>query len=57
MITKGSRVRHRNPLIDKQKGIMSVFEIKNGYAICAYGDFERYGQGMENYLLSDLIPA
>ena len=54
MIKKGSRVRHKNENIDRKKGIMVVFEIKNGFAICGYGDFERLGQGMETYPISDL---
>lgn len=54
MIKKGSRIRHRNSEIDKKKGIMVVFEIKNGFALCGYGDFERLGQGAETYSLSDI---
>jgi len=54
MIQKGSRVRHRNEEIDKVKGVMLVFEIKNGYAVCGYGDFARLGQGMETYSIADL---
>ncbi len=54
MIQKGSRVRHKNSEIDTIKGIMQVFEIKSGYAICGYGDFDRLGQGMETYQISDL---
>ncbi|MBS2101217.1 hypothetical protein [Carboxylicivirga linearis] len=57
MIQKGSRVRHKNSKIDAIKGVMQVFEIKNGYAVCGFGDFERFGQGMETYLISDLILA
>jgi hypothetical protein len=54
MIQKGSRVRHLDIEIDKAKGIMQVFEIKNEFAICGYGDFERYSQGMKTYLIKDL---
>ena len=54
MIQKGSRIRHRNPDIDKLKGVMIVFEIKNGFATCGYGDFARLGQGAETYLISDI---
>ena len=54
MIRKDSRVRHKNTDIDNEKGIMKVFEIKNEYAVCGYGDFERFMQGMETYLISDL---
>jgi hypothetical protein len=55
MIQKGSKVRHVNPEIDKIKGILIVFEIKNGTALCGYGDYERLGQGLENYQVTDLI--
>ncbi len=54
MIKKGSRIRHRDIKIDKIKGVMTVFEIKNGFAVCGYGNFERLGQGMETYSLNDL---
>lgn len=54
MIQKGSRVRHKKPEIDELKGIMMVFEIKNNYAFCGYGDFARLGQGAETYPISDL---
>lgn len=54
MIKKGSRVRHKNEEIDKVKGIMFVFEVKNGFATCAKGSFENLGQGMETYKISDL---
>lgn len=33
---------------------MKVFEIKNEYAVCGFGDFNRYMEGMETYLKSDL---
>lgn len=55
MIIKGSRVRHKNTEIDKIKGVMQVFEIKNRQALCGYADFNRIGQGMELYNLSELI--
>ncbi|MCL6220425.1 hypothetical protein [Zunongwangia pacifica] len=54
MIKKGNRVRHRDKKVDNIKGIMTAFEIKNGFAFCAYGDFERYGQGAENYPITEL---
>jgi len=43
MFQKGDRVRHINEQIDKQYGIMEVWEIKNGYATCRYGDYSSYG--------------
>jgi hypothetical protein len=55
MIQKGSRVRHKNEGINEIKGIMLVFEIKNGYAVCGYGDFARLGQGIETYPIIDLV--
>jgi hypothetical protein len=54
MIQKGSRVRHIDLNINKIKGVMIVFEIKNGIALCGYGDYERLGQGMQNYQITDL---
>jgi hypothetical protein len=54
MIKKDSRVRHKNPEIDNVKGIMKVFEIKNEYAVCGFGDFDRHMKGMETYLKTDL---
>ncbi|MCM8570868.1 hypothetical protein NE848_15840 [Gramella jeungdoensis] len=54
MVQKGDRVKHKNPEIDAKKGVMQVFEIKNNYAVCGYGDFERLGQGMETYIITDL---
>lgn len=53
MIQKGSRVRHINPDIDSEKGIMIVREIKNGVAVCGYNDFDRIGQ-VFSYNVSDL---
>lgn len=43
MITKNSRVRHINPETDRVYGVMEVWEIKNGYATCRYGDFSNLG--------------
>ena len=41
MITKNSRVRHKNSDIDSEKGVMFVREIKGEYAICGYNDFDK----------------
>lgn len=54
MIREGSRVRHVDPEVDKLKGVMVVFEIKNGTALCGYDDYETLGQGIENYKITDL---
>ena len=54
MIQKGSRIRHKEEETYKKKGIMTVLEVKNGFALCVYVDFERYGQGAENYPISEL---
>ena len=43
MFQKGDRVRHINEQIDKQYGIMEVWDIKNGYATCRYGDYSSLG--------------
>lgn len=55
MIAKGDRVRHINEQINKQYGIMEIWEIKNGYATCRYGDYSNYGT--VTFLLSELIKA
>jgi len=54
MITKGSRVRHINPQIDLQKGIMSVLEVKNGFATCWFPDFGNM-QIAGTYNITELI--
>lgn len=54
MIQVGSRVRHKDSVIDNEKGIMSVIAIKNGIAICTYLDFARYGAGAWNYNVNEL---
>lgn len=54
MIQKDSRIRHINPEIDKEKGVMTIFEIKNGIALCGYGEYASLGQGLENYKITDL---
>lgn len=39
MFRKGDRVRHINEQLNAQYGIMEIWEIKNGDAVCRYGDF------------------
>jgi len=53
MIQKGSKVRHTDPEIDDTVGVMIVFAITNGFALCGYTD--RLGQELQNYALVDLI--
>jgi hypothetical protein len=52
MFQKGSRVRHINEQLNKQYGVMEIWEIKNGFAICRYGDY--YNLATVNIPLSDL---
>ena len=44
MISVGSRVRHIDPTIDRQRGVMIVIGIKNSIAICGYDDFDKAGE-------------
>ncbi len=55
MIEKGSKVRHSIPEIDRIKGIMSVIEIKEKYAVCGYLEFSKIDEPFTIYLLKDLI--
>ncbi|GEM_PF-5355824 len=54
MIKKNSKVRHIDPIIDSDKGVMSVLEIKNGMATCWYQDFSKM-EIAGIYLITDLI--
>lgn len=53
MIQKGSKVRHTDPEIDNVTGVMIVFAITNGFALCGYPD--RSGQELQNYAIADLV--
>ncbi|WP_089804402.1 hypothetical protein [Chitinophaga sp. YR627] len=53
MIQKGSKVRHSDPEIDDAAGVMIVFQIANGFALCGYPD--RQGQELQNYAVADLV--
>lgn len=44
MVRKDKRVRHRNPIIDKERGVMIVREIVGDNAICGYNDFEKLNE-------------
>jgi hypothetical protein len=54
MITKGSRVRHIHPAIDQLKGIMTVFAVKNGVAICGYAEYARLHVQPQDYPVAEL---
>ncbi|ACU62573.1 hypothetical protein [Chitinophaga pinensis] len=53
MIPKGSKVRHTDPEIDDVRGVMIVFAIAHGFALCGYPD--RLGKELENYAITDLV--
>jgi len=52
MFQKGSRVRHIDEELDKKYGIMEIWEIKNGFAACRYGDY--YYFATVNFPLAEL---
>ncbi|WP_374446211.1 hypothetical protein [Epilithonimonas sp.] len=54
MIKEGSRVKHIDPQIDIQKGVMSVLNITNGFATCWYQSFDNM-QMAGTYHIKDLI--
>lgn len=41
MLKIENRVRHRNPDVDKEKGVMILREIKGDFAICGCNDFDK----------------
>ncbi len=43
MIRKGDRVRHIEESLYEKYGVLEVWEIKNGYAVCRFGDFSNFG--------------
>lgn len=55
MLFKGDRVKHRNPEINAQYGVMEIWEIKNDTAFCRYGDFSN--MGVIDFPIADLIKA
>ena len=55
MLFKGDRVKHRNPEINAQYGVMEIWEIKNNTAFCRYGDFSN--MGVIDFPIADLIKA
>jgi hypothetical protein len=54
MITVGDKVVHVDSEINSVKGVMVVFEIKNGFAICGYADYNRVNRGINTFKVSDL---
>jgi len=57
MFQKGEKVRHINDEKDKRCGVMSILEIKNGYAICGYLEYSRLDEMPGTFLLSELRRA
>jgi hypothetical protein len=55
MLKVGDKVRHINFEINNLKGVMSILEIKNYYAVCGYLDYSRMNLQPTTYLLSELI--
>lgn len=55
MFQKGDRVRHTNEITDKHYGIMEIWELKNEYAVCRYGDY--YNLSLETFPLTELKKA
>ena len=52
MFQKEDRVRHINDQTDKQYGVMEIWEIKNNFAVCRYGDY--YNLSMVTFPLTEL---
>lgn len=48
------RVRHRDAGIDNKQGVMTILEIKNGYAFCSSLDYNNFGTIKGTYPLKDL---
>ena len=49
---KGDRVRHIDKSIDIKYGVMEIWEIKNDYATCRYGDY--YNMSLVSFKISEL---
>lgn len=43
MFKKGDRVRHIDKMMFDKYGVLQIWEIKNGNAVCRYGDFSNFG--------------
>ena len=54
MIKKNDRVKHINSLKDKELGILTVLEIKNGYATCGYLEYSKIHLGPWTFKLEEL---
>lgn len=54
MLQKNDRVRHIDPRIDNELGVLTIFEIRNGYAICGYYEHTRIHLGPWTYKCDEL---
>lgn len=52
MFQKGDRVRHIDEQTDKRYGVMEIWEIKNGFVTCRYGDY--FNVSIVTFPLSEL---
>lgn len=57
MLLKNDRVRHIDPVKDQELGVLTIFEIKNGFAICGYYDYSRMHLGPWTFKLEELRKA
>jgi len=48
------RVRHIDTEIDKKQGVMTILEIKDGYAFCSSLDYNNFGSIKGTYPLNEL---
>ena len=55
MFKKEDRVRHKDEKNFKKYGVMEIWEIKNGYATCRYGDYNNFA--LITGLLTDIQKA
>lgn len=54
MLKKNDRVRHKDSK-NNHLGVLTVFEVKNGFAICGYLDYDRLNLGPWTFSIDDLI--
>lgn len=48
----GDIVRHKNPSIDLRQ--LHILEIKNGFAVCHEGSYEKFGEMPKTYRIEEL---
>lgn len=48
------RVRHKDENINKEKGILTILEIKGEFAFCSNNDYHNFGSIAVTYPLKDL---